>query len=194
MSFSLKPLPYEQAALAPVISAETLSIHYGKHHRGYVDKLNAGLEGSSERDLTLEDLIRNAEGAQFNNAAQIWNHDFYWASLSPGGGGEPDGDLKQALENAFGSVAEFRKEFAQAAKGQFGSGWAWLVSDTDGRLSIQSTSDANNPLREGLKPILTLDVWEHAYYLDYQNKRAKYVDACIEHLLNWDHAASCYAS
>ncbi|HKJ18966.1 MAG TPA: superoxide dismutase [Xanthomonadales bacterium] len=194
MSFDLKPLPYEQNALAPVISAETLSYHYGKHHRGYVNKLNAALEDSSATDVTLESLIQDAEGGLFNNAAQIWNHDFYWASLSPQGGGDPDGELKKALVDAFGSVDAFRKDFAQAAKGQFGSGWAWLVSDSNDCLSIQSTPDAENPLREGFKPLLTLDVWEHAYYLDYQNERAKYVDACIEHLLDWDHAARCYAS
>lgn len=193
MTFELKPLPYSKDALSPVISAETLSFHYEKHHRGYVDKLNAALDDSNP-GTSLESLIRTADGGLFNNAAQIWNHDFYWASLSPTGGGDPVGDLQQALAEAFGSVDQFRREFAQAAKGQFGSGWAWLISDADGRLSIQSTSDAGNPLRDGLTPILTLDVWEHAYYLDYQNERARYVDACIEHLLDWEHAADCYAA
>ncbi len=191
MSFELKPLPYAKDALAPVISAETLSYHYGKHHQGYVNKLNKALDDS---DVTLESLIKNAEGGTFNNAAQIWNHDFYWNSLSPDGGGDPDGELKSALIDSFGSVDAFRKEFAEAAKGQFGSGWAWLVSDDNGRLSIQSTSDAENPIREGFKPILTLDVWEHAYYLDYQNERARYVEACIEHLLNWKHAQDTYTA
>ncbi|MDX1460131.1 MAG: superoxide dismutase [Xanthomonadales bacterium] len=194
MSFELKPLPYAPDALDPVISAETMSYHYEKHHRGYVKKLNAAIEGSSREGETLASLIRSADESLFNNAAQIWNHDFYWSSLSPDGGGEPSGELAQALASAFGSADGFRKEFAQAAKGQFGSGWAWLVTDADGRLSVTSTSDAGNPMTDGHTPILTLDVWEHAYYVDYRNERARYVDACIEHLLNWKHAEACYAA
>ncbi|NNL95376.1 MAG: superoxide dismutase [Xanthomonadales bacterium] len=194
MPFELKPLPYAEDALAPVISATTISFHYGKHHRGYVNKLNKAVEGSDDESKSLEQLINSASGSLFNNAAQVWNHDFYWHSLTPQGGGQPAGELGEAIKQAFGSVDSFRHSFADAAKSHFGSGWAWLVADKNGALSIVHTSDADNPLRQGLTPILTLDVWEHAYYLDYQNARAKYVDQCIDRLLNWDHAAACYSA
>lgn len=194
MPFELKPLPYADDALEPVISARTISYHHGKHHAGYVDKLNKALDGKSAEGVTLESLIGEADGSLFNNAAQVWNHDFYWNSLSPNGGGQPGGELAEAIRRSFGSFEAFTTSFADAAKSHFGSGWAWLVSDNDGALSIVHTSDADNPLRQGLAPILTIDVWEHAYYLDHQNQRARYVDQCIERLLNWDHASECYAS
>lgn len=189
---TLPPLPYAENALEPVISATTISFHYGKHHRAYLDNTNKLIAGTELADLSLEDLIRAVAGkpdkvAIFNNAAQTWNHTFYWNSLRPNGGGEPPAALKQAIEAAFGDMEKFKQEFANAAVTQFGSGWAWLVRDGD-TLKIVKTGNAETPLVSGMKPLLTIDVWEHAYYLDYQNRRADYVNAVIDKLLNWEFA------
>ncbi|MEW6260413.1 MAG: superoxide dismutase [Thermodesulfobacteriota bacterium] len=189
----LPPLPYDEQALAPVISAKTIEFHYGKHHKGYVDQLNKLIAGTDLADLPLERLILAIAGkpdkaAIFNNAAQVWNHTFYWNSLKPNGGGEPPIVLKERIVNAFGSVEACRKELAAAALGQFGSGWAWLVWDQK-TLKVMKTANAELPLTAGLKPLLTIDVWEHAYYLDYQNRRADYVQAVLDRLINWEFAA-----
>jgi len=188
----LPPLPYEQNALEPVISANTLSFHYGKHHKTYVETLNKLIVGTQFADLPLEKIIAAADGdaqhaAIFNNAAQVWNHTFYWHSLKAKGGGEPPAELKKLLDASFGSVDKFKKEFSAAALGQFGSGWAWLVQEGD-KLTILKTGNAQTPAAKGPKPLLTIDVWEHAYYLDYQNRRVDYVNALIDKLLNWDFA------
>jgi superoxide dismutase, Fe-Mn family len=189
----LPPLPYADDALAPVISANTIGFHYGRHHRGYVDNLNKLIAGTPFADLPLEKIVAATAGkgdqtAIFNNAAQTWNHTFYWQSLKPSGGGEPPAGLKQRIEAAFGSVDACRKELSAAAVGQFASGWAWLVADR-GTLKVVRTGNADTPLTTGLTPLLTIDVWEHAYYLDYQNRRADYVNAVIDKLLNWEFAA-----
>ena len=186
------PLPYAENALEPVISAGTIGVHYGKHHKTYVDNLNKLIAGTEHAGLPLEKIIaatsgRSDQAAIFNNAAQIWNHEFYWKSLRPGGGGEPPAALKQKLEASFGGVDACRKELAAAAVSQFGSGWAWLVLDGDA-LKVVKTSNADLPLAEGVKPLLTIDVWEHAYYLDYQNRRADYVAAVIDRLIDWEFA------
>ncbi|HHO47148.1 MAG TPA: superoxide dismutase [Desulfobacteraceae bacterium] len=191
---TLPPLPYADNALDPVISANTLGFHYGKHHRGYVDNLNKLIAGTEYADLSLEKIIAATAGrpektAIFNNAAQTWNHTFYWHSLKPNGGGEPPAVLKQKIEAAFGDVDGCRKELAAAATGQFGSGWAWLVLDGD-KLKAVKTGNADVPLTMGMKPLLTIDVWEHAYYLDYQNRRADYVNGVLEKLINWDFAVA----
>ena len=188
----LPALPYAESALAPVISAHTLSFHYGKHHKGYVDNLNKLIAGTEYADLPLEKIITAVAGkadkaAIFNNAAQIWNHTFFWQSLSAKGGGEPPASLKQKIEADFGSVDACKKELAGAALSQFGSGWAWLVLDGN-KLKTMKTANAETPLTSGVKPLITIDVWEHAYYLDYQNRRADYVNAVLEKLLNWDAA------
>lgn len=190
--FALDKLPYADSALAPVISANTIGFHYGKHHAGYVDKLNTLVAGTEFADLSLEAVVRQSAGkadkaAIFNNAAQIWNHTFYWNSLKPNGGGQPTGALKAKVDSAFGGYDAFRKQFVEAAMGQFGSGWAWLVSDA-GTLKIVKTANADLPLVHGQKPLLTLDVWEHAYYLDYQNRRQAYAEAVVDKLLNWEFA------
>src|SRR5579871_3557128 len=190
---TLPPLPYSENALEPVISAKTLSFHHGKHHKTYVETTNKLIAGTDLADLPLEAIVRAAAGkpdrtAIFNNAAQAWNHDFYWKSLKPRGGGEPAGELKHKVESDFGSCAACTQELASAALAQFGSGWAWLVADGS-RLKVLKTADAENPLTQGLKPLLAIDVWEHAYYLDYQNRRADHVQAVIEKLLNWPFAA-----
>lgn len=186
MTFSLPELPYAKNALEPHLSEETLEYHYGKHHNAYVTNLNKLLEGK-ENPGTLEDLIRTAEGGVFNNAAQVWNHTFYWKSMKPGGGGAPQGELLDAIVRDFGSFEKFKEELTQAAVTQFGSGWAWLVLK-DGKLSVTKTGNAENPLRDGAQPLLTLDVWEHAYYIDYRNLRPKYIETFFEHLVNWDFA------
>ncbi|MBS0355590.1 MAG: superoxide dismutase [Proteobacteria bacterium] len=188
----LPALPYAENALNPVISANTIGFHYGKHHKAYVDNLNKLIAGSDLADLPLEKIIAAVAGkadktAIFNNAAQTWNHTFYWHSLRPNGGGEPPAVLKQRIEASFGSVDGLKKELATAATGQFGSGWAWLVADGD-KLKVVKTSNADVPLTAGLKPLLTIDVWEHAYYLDYQNRRADYVSAVLDKLINWEFA------
>lgn len=192
--FVLAPLPYADNALDPVISANTLSFHYGKHHNTYVTNLNNLVSGTEFAGQSLEDIIKATAGQSdkagiFNNAAQVWNHMFYWLSLKPNGGSAPTGDLKQKIESAFGSVDECKKEFATAAVTQFGSGWAWLVLDGD-KISIAKTSNADSPLTKNIRPLLTIDVWEHAYYLDYQNRRPDYVNAILDKLINWDFAAA----
>ena len=188
----LPALPYADNALDPVISATTLSFHYGKHHKAYVDNLNRLVGGTDLADLSLEKVIAATAGkadkvAIFNNAAQTWNHTFYWKSLRAKGGGEPPAELKQKIDAAFGSVDALKKELAAAATGQFGSGWAWLVADGD-KLKVVKTTAADLPLTVGQKPLLTIDVWEHAYYLDYQNRRADYVNAVLDKLINWEFA------
>ena len=186
-------LPYAEDALAPVISAHTIGFHHGKHHKGYVDNLNKLVAGTEFADLPLESIITATAGkddktAIFNNAAQTWNHTFYWHSLKPKGGGEPPVVLKQKIEASFGTLDACKKELATAATAQFGSGWAWLVLD-GGKLKVVKTGNAGAPINTGMKPLLTIDVWEHAYYLDYQNRRADYIDAVMEKLINWDFAA-----
>jgi Fe-Mn family superoxide dismutase len=190
MKFEIPPLPYAKDALEPHLSAETLELHYEKHHKGYLEKLRKAIEGKPEADRSLEELIRTASDDLFNNAAQVWNHTFYWKSLSPKGGGEPPAAVRRPIETAFGSFDRFREAFADAANGEFGSGWAWLVRDANGRLRVRSSSDAENPLQRGQTPLLTLDVWEHAYYVDYRNERARYVEAFLDHLVNWDFVAA----
>jgi Fe-Mn family superoxide dismutase len=190
---TLPPLPYAEDALAPVISARTLEFHYDKHHRKYVETLNELVAGTDLEGQPLEAIVLAAAGdadrkAIFNNAAQAWNHGFYWRSLKPGGGGQPTGDVGRRLTTAFGGFDTFKRVFSEAAVKQFGSGWAWLVLDDD-ELKVRSTSDAELPLTSGEIPLLTIDVWEHAYYLDYQNLRPDYVNAVIDKLLNWEFAA-----
>jgi Fe-Mn family superoxide dismutase len=189
----LPVLPYKDNELAPHISSQTIGVHYGKHHKAYVDKTNAAIEGSELADLSLEELIKKVAGQAdkaglFNNAAQVWNHSFYWTSMRPGGGGQPGGELKQKIEQAFGGYDQFREKFAAAAAGQFGSGWAWLVNN-QGKLEIMATGNADTPLIKGVTPLITIDVWEHAYYLDYQNRRPDYINTYLDHLVNWDFAA-----
>jgi superoxide dismutase, Fe-Mn family len=181
MSFTLPALPYELNALEPHISKETLEYHYGKHHKAYVDKLNTLLPEDSR---TLEEVIKDSTGPVFNNAAQIWNHTFYWHCLSPQGGGLPEGKLAEAINVAFGSFEQFKEQFTQAAINTFGSGWAWLVKGADGKLAIVSTSNAQLPITENKTALLTCDVWEHAYYIDYRNSRPNYLDAFWK-LVNW---------
>ncbi len=215
----LPPLPYAQDALAPHISERTMGFHYGKHHAGYVANLNRlladGDRSAGDGDPTLETLItRSGPGAIYNNAAQIWNHTFYWRSMSPDGGGDPSGELAAAIDSSFGSADALRNELAAAATGNFGSGWTWLVrrgtgadgaptggglavadgAPTGGGLAVVNTDDADNPLPSGDTPLLTIDVWEHAYYLDYQNARPAYIATFLEHLVNWDFAAANYAA
>jgi superoxide dismutase, Fe-Mn family len=188
MEHKLPELPYPQNALVPNISAETLEFHYGKHHKTYIDNLNKLIPGTEFANASLEDIIKKATGPIFNNGAQIWNHTFYWNSLSPNGGGEPDGALATAVNKSFNSFAQFKEKFTAAATGLFGSGWVWLVRNTDGGLAIEPASNAGNPLKDGKKPLLTCDVWEHAYYIDYRNARAKYIEAYWK-LVNWKFAA-----
>jgi len=187
MPHELPNLPFEMNALEPHISEKTLSFHYGKHHAGYVAKLNAAVAGTELEGKTLEELIMSQSGGIFNNAAQIWNHTFYWNSMSPNGGGEPTGAIAGKIDEAFGSFEEFKTAFTAAAGGHFGSGWAWLVMNSYGGLEIVDTHDAGNPLTDGLTPILTCDVWEHAYYIDRKNARPAYIAAWWE-LVNWDWA------
>jgi Fe-Mn family superoxide dismutase len=182
----LPPLPYPEDALAPIISAETLRFHHGKHHRKYVDTANQLLEKEPVGARSLEELVRVSSGKLFNNAAQAWNHDFYWRSLAPKGG-KPSAALRHQLERDFGSYEKFIDQFAAAATGQFGSGWAWLVKK-DGKLEVLATANAETPMKQGIQCLLTLDVWEHAYYIDYRNQRERYVQATIEKLLNWEFA------
>jgi superoxide dismutase, Fe-Mn family len=189
MAFELPPLPYARDALAPHMSEQTLNFHYGKHHQTYVTNLNGLVEGTENEGRSLEEIILAAEpGGLFNNSAQVWNHTFFWSSMSPGGGGEPDGEVKTALEQAFGSVDTFKQTFTDKAKTLFGSGWTWLAKGDDG-LEILQTKDADLPLKHGKTAILTLDVWEHAYYLDYQNARPAYIGTWLDHLVNWEFAA-----
>ena len=188
MKFEIPALPYAKNALEPHISADTLETHYEKHHKGYLEKLKKEIEGKPEADRSLEELIQTSEGKVFNFAAQVWNHTFYWRSMQPDGGGKPSGPLLERIEQAFGSFDSFKQAFSDAATGEFGSGWAWLVVDRDGRLRVRSSSDADNPLGSAQTPLLTIDVWEHAYYLDYKNERVRYVEAVIDRLLSWDFA------
>ena len=188
MEHTLPDLPYDKSALDPHISAETLDFHHGKHHNTYVVNLNNLVKGTEFEDASLEEIItRAAAGPIFNNAAQIWNHTFYWNSLSPGGGGEPSGAIADAINQQFGSFADFKEQFTQKSVTLFGSGWAWLVKNSDGSLSIEQTSNAGCPLTAGQTPLLTCDVWEHAYYIDYRNARPKYLEAFWA-LVNWDFA------
>ncbi len=192
MSFELPNLPYAKDALAPHISAETFDYHHGKHHQAYVNKLNALTDGKPEASKSLEELIKSTEGGLFNQAAQVWNHTFFWNSMKPNGGGAPTGDLADAINRDFGSFDAFKEAFTKTAAGQFGSGWAWLVSD-GGKLSVTSTTNAGNPMTDGKTPILTLDVWEHAYYVDYRNARPKFIEAYLDSLVNWDFAAANFS-
>jgi Fe-Mn family superoxide dismutase len=193
VAITLPPLPWAENGLDPVISANTISFHYGKHHKTYVDNINKMIAGTEFAELPLEKIITTSAGKAdkagiFNNAAQTWNHTFYWHSLRPKGGGEPPAALKQKIEASFGSVDDLKKELSAAAVSQFGSGWAWLVADGD-KPKIVKTGNAETPLTQGVKPLLTIDVWEHAYYLDYQNKRADHVNAVLDKLINWEFAA-----
>ena len=186
MAFELPPLPYADDALEPVYSAKTISFHYGKHHKTYVDTLNKLTEGTDLAGKPLEDVLKGAApGPLFNNAAQVWNHTFFWNGMKPGGGGAPSGDLAEKIAAAFGSYEKFVEDFKAAAAGRFGSGWAWLVAEGGG-LKIVSTPNAETPLTTAATPLLTVDVWEHAYYLDYQNLRPVYVQAFFDKLVNWD--------
>jgi len=196
--FDLPPLPYAQDALAPYISAETLEFHYGKHHQGYIKKINSLVENTGFVGKFLDEIIKETAGnpdkaAIFNNAAQAWNHAFFWQSMTPGGGGTPSGDLAKKIESDFGNYNNFKNAFAEAAATQFGSGWAWLVLE-NGSLKIEKTANADTPLAHGQMPILTIDVWEHAYYIDYRNRRTDYIAAYLDHLVNWRFAANNFGN
>jgi Fe-Mn family superoxide dismutase len=188
MKHELPPLPYPVDALQPHISKETLEFHHGKHHRAYVTKLNELIVGTEFESASLEDIVRRSSGPIFNNAAQVWNHTFFWNCLSPKGGGEPSGAVAEQIRTAFGSFEEFKTKFSAAAVGQFGSGWGWLVKGADGKLAVKSTSNADTPLKTGETALLTCDVWEHAYYIDYRNVRADFV-AAFWKLVNWEFVA-----
>jgi superoxide dismutase, Fe-Mn family len=185
MAFQLPELPYAQNALEPFISQKTIEFHYGKHHQAYVTNLNNLVPGTEFENASLEDIVKKSTGGIFNNGAQVWNHTFYWNCLAPKSGGEPTGTVKDAIEVSFGSFADFKDKFTKAAATLFGSGWAWLVMTPQGKLEIVQESNAGNPIRNGIKPILTCDVWEHAYYLDKQNRRPDYI-ADFWNLVNWD--------
>ena len=187
MAFTLPELPYSKDALAPHISAETLEFHHGKHHKAYVDNLNKLLDGKPEASKSLEEVIMGSEAGVFNNAAQIWNHTFYWSSMKPNGGGKPTGDLAAAIDRDFGSFDKFKEEFTAAGTTQFGSGWAWLVLE-GGKLKVTKTGNADLPMKHGQKALLTMDVWEHAYYIDFRNARPKYIETFLTSLANWDFA------
>jgi superoxide dismutase, Fe-Mn family len=194
MAFELPPLPYPKNALEPHMSAKTLEFHHGKHHKAYVETLNKLIEGTPLAGKSLEDIIRatakdESKSKIFNNAAQVWNHTFFWHSMKPQGGSKPTGDLAQAIERSFGGFDKFHKEFATACADQFGSGWGWLIRDGD-KLKVIKTPNAINPLSQGQIALLTCDVWEHAYYLDYQNRRPDFVATFLDHLVNWDHVAA----
>ena len=189
MERTLPPLPYPIDALAPAYSPETLQYHHGKHHKAYVDKLNELQAGTEFEHLALEDVIRKAQGGIYNQAAQIWNHTFFWNCMKPQGGGAPAGALAEAIAKKWGSLADFRKAFVASAVGNFGSGWTWLVKKADGSLEIVNMGAAGTPLTTGDTPVLTVDVWEHAYYIDYRNLRQKFVETFFDQLVNWDFAA-----
>lgn len=195
MNFTLEPMPYEQDALEPHISARTISYHYNKHHQGYLTKLDAALpKDDARREQSLEEIIKSSEGGVFNCAAQVWNHTFYWQSLDPTGKTSASKELATQIDADFGTVDELKSQLSSIAAGQFGSGWGWLVwNDADGKLQVVSTTDAENPMTEGLIPLLTLDVWEHAYYLDYQNDRGAYLSNLVDQLLNWEFASRNFA-
>lgn len=188
MAIELPALPYDRTALEPHISGETIDYHYGKHHKAYVDNLNKMIEGTEFADMSLEDIIRKSQGGMFNNAAQVWNHTFYWNCLSPEGGGEPTGKLADAINAAFGDFAKFKEEFTKTAVSTFGSGWGWLVQRKDGTVALVSTSNAGTPLTGEDTALLTCDVWEHAYYIDYRNARPKYLEH-FWNLVNWEFVA-----
>ena len=188
MAHELPPLPYANDALQPHISAETIEFHYGKHHQTYVTNLNNLIKGTEFENASLEDIIKKSSGGLFNNSAQVWNHTFYWNCLSPNGGGEPSGAVADAINKAFGSFAEFKEKFTTSAVTNFGSGWTWLVQNSNGSVEIFNTSNAGCPMTEGKKALLTVDVWEHAYYIDYRNARPKYMEA-FWNLVNWDFVA-----
>lgn len=192
MKYTLPELEYSFDALEPFIGAKTVEIHYTKHHQKYIDTLNASKYGKSGSHVTLEEIICKDSGAEFNNAGQIWNHNFYWKSMRPNGGGEPAAEFKAILDKSFGSVQRFKDKLADVAKSQFGSGWAWLAVDQNREFKVLGTSNAENPMQQGLVPLLTLDVWEHAYYLDYQNERAKYVTSFLDNLVNWQFVEDQY--
>ena len=185
MAFELPPLPYAKDALKPVISAETFEYHHGKHHAAYVNNLNAAIANTPNEKKSLEEIILSADGPLFNNAAQTWNHTFFWNCMSPSGGGAPTGELGDKINSAFGSYDAFAEEFTEAAKTQFGSGWAWLVDD--GGLKIMKTANADLPLKHDVKALLTLDVWEHAYYIDFRNARPGFIDNFFDQLVNWEY-------
>ncbi|MDV6317196.1 superoxide dismutase [Idiomarina sp. HP20-50] len=186
MAFELPALPFEKNALEPHISEETLEYHYGKHHATYVSKLNDAVKGTDLESKSLEDIIKSEKGGLFNNAAQVWNHTFYWNCLSPNGGGEPTGAIADAINSKFGSFDKFKEEFNASAAGNFGSGWTWLVKKSDGSVDLFNTDDADTPVaHDGVEPLLTVDVWEHAYYIDYRNSRPNYLEAFWK-LVNWD--------
>ncbi len=187
MAIELPELPYSKDALAPHISAETLDYHYGKHHAGYVKKLNNAIEGTPMAEKSLEEIVKNSDGGTFNNAAQVWNHTFYWNCLSPDGGGEPSGAIAEAIKKQFGSFDDFKDKFTEAATTLFGSGWVWLIKNDDGSLEISKMSNAGTPLAEGKTAVLTCDVWEHAFYIDYRNAKPDYMKA-FWNLVNWDFA------
>jgi Fe-Mn family superoxide dismutase len=189
MKFELEPLPYPKDALAPHLTPETLSFHYEKHHQTYMNNLKNLLQGKPDAEKSLEEIVKSASGGVFNNAAQVWNHDFYWKSMKPKGGGEPTGKLADAIKRDFASFNDFKTQFQTAAVGQFGSGWAWLVNE-GGKLKIATTSNAETPMSKGGQCLVTCDVWEHAYYIDYRNLRAKYVETWLANLVNWDFASA----
>jgi Fe-Mn family superoxide dismutase len=191
MEYKLPPLPYAMDALEPAMSKETLEYHYGKHHRAYVKELNNLIKGSGLENATLEQVIRDSSGPLFNNAAQTWNHTFFWNCMAPRGGGKPTGALAEAMNDKWGSYAQFKEAFSKSAISNFGSGWTWLVVRSDG-VDIVNTDDADNPMTQGDEPLLTLDVWEHAYYLDYRNERPKFVEAFFKNLVNWNFALRNY--
>jgi Fe-Mn family superoxide dismutase len=192
MAIALPDLPYAKDALAPHISAETLDFHHGKHHNAYVTKLNELIAGTDKESATLEEIITSSDGVLFNQAAQVWNHTFYWNCMKPAGGGAPTGELAAAIDAAFGSFDAFKEQFSAAAASQFGSGWAWLV-DNGGKLEITKTGNADCPLAHGQKALLTIDVWEHAYYIDFRNARPKYIATFLDSLVNWDFVAANFA-
>lgn len=191
MIYTQPNLPYSEDALQPAISAKTVEFHYGKHEKAYIENLNRLIEGTEFEDMELEEIIRRSSGALFNNASQAWNHIFYFFSFSPDGGGEPEGKLRRAIDEQFGSFEDFKKAFVQAGVGLFGSGWVWLSKDIDGKLFITQGSNAGNPMTDGLTPLLTFDVWEHAYYLDYQNRRADALNALWD-IVDWEIVESRY--
>ncbi len=193
MTHALPALPYALDALAPTLSQETLEYHYGKHHQTYVTNLNNLIPGTEFEAMSLEDIIMKSSGGVFNNAAQVWNHTFYWNCLSPNGGGAPTGALAAAIDAKFGSFEDFKKQFNQSGATNFGSGWTWLVKNADGSLEIFNTSNAGTPMTSGKQALLTLDVWEHAYYIDYRNARPKYLET-MWHIVNWDFVAANYAA
>lgn len=192
--FTLPTLPFAQDALAPTMSAETLAYHYDKHHASYVANLNKLVEGSAWEGRTLEEIIRGADGALFNNAAQHFNHSFFWQCLTPNGGGRPEGELLRAIERTWGSFEAFTEAFAKAAAGNFGSGWTWLVKRADGTVAIENTSNADTPVKRGEKPLLVIDVWEHAYYIDHRNNRVAFIDGFLKNLVNWKFVATQFGA